>query len=430
MKNELDVSTTSKRECHEQIKDSSRVRSFSESSTLISGNQLLPNNSRIGNQNQNRMVKTVKTILSKEDTSSLKEKSHVCTNCKGHYEFHKDTSMLDGAVFRKTNNFKDSSCQTESYSEPSGKTQSYIAHTHNDQFSNKNQSENRNNTESRYLYAMSSRQPWPDFPETKLGRQDMLNLVLYKNKEIKHGSMVCSIAEEKQSSQSKQFDVSKEKTMESRDQAECSKQSQILDSKVYLSKEALQEGKQGQEIQVETMWMPSEEDSISLLSGGTEFEMGGIMKDAEMQRKDGIDESYEIGTEWIPEITNQTQATFYGASCNESSEILNFGEMQNGTSRSQPDSSAFASKGTANTQFSKVKMEQKSERKTDELFEVKLDKEFVPRSDMHVLERDLVSTDSPKYLATHSKTDSEKQVNRKYTTDKKSESKENGSRIT
>lgn len=117
------------------------------------------------------------------------------------------------------------------------------------------------------------------------------------------------------------------------------------------------------------------------------------------------------------------------ASCNESSEILNFGEMQNGTSQSQPDSSTFASKGTANTQFSKVKMEQKSERKANELFEVKLDKEFVPRSDMHVLERDLVSTDSPKYLATHSKTDSGKQVNRKYTTDKKSESKENGNQF-
>lgn len=103
--------------------------------------------------------------------------------------------------------------------------------------------------------------------------------------------------------------------------------------------------------------------------------------------------------------------------------------MQNGTSRSQPDSFTFASKGTANTQFSKVKMEQKSERKANELFEVKLDKEFVPRSDMHVLERDLVSTDSPKYLATHSKTDSGKQVNRKYTTNKKSESKENGSQF-
>lgn len=42
----------------------------------------------------------------------------------------------------------------------------------------------------------------------------------------------------------------------------------ILDSKVYLSKEKLQEGKQGQEVQVETMWMPSEteEDNISSLS--------------------------------------------------------------------------------------------------------------------------------------------------------------------
>lgn len=139
MKNELDVSTTSKRDCHEQIEDSSRVRS---------GNQLLPDNttkkSRIGNQNQNRMMKTVKTTLSKEDTSSLKEKSHVCINCKGHYEFHENTSMLDGGVFRKTNCFKDSSCQTESYSEPSGKTRRNIAYTHNDQFSNKNQSENRN----------------------------------------------------------------------------------------------------------------------------------------------------------------------------------------------------------------------------------------------------------------------------------------------
>lgn len=120
------------------------------------------------------------------------------------------------------------------------------------------------------------------------------------------------INEEKQSSQSKKFDVSKDEIMESRDQAGCSNQSQVLDSKVYLSKETLQEGKQGQEIQVETMWMPSEteEDSISLLSCGTEIEMGGIMMDAEMQRKDGIDKSYEIRMEWIPEITNQTQATF------------------------------------------------------------------------------------------------------------------------
>lgn len=37
---------------------------------------------------------------------------------------------------------------------------------------------------------MSSRQPLPDFPETKLGQQYMLNLVSYKNKKIKHGSMV------------------------------------------------------------------------------------------------------------------------------------------------------------------------------------------------------------------------------------------------
>lgn len=29
---------------------------------------------------------------------------------------------------------------------------------------------------------MSSRQPLPDFPETKLGQQDMLNLVSYKKK--------------------------------------------------------------------------------------------------------------------------------------------------------------------------------------------------------------------------------------------------------
>lgn len=50
---------------------------------------------------------------------------------------------------------------------------------------------------------MSSCQPFPDFSETKLGRKDMLNLVSDKNKENKHGSMVCSIAEEKQSSQSK-----------------------------------------------------------------------------------------------------------------------------------------------------------------------------------------------------------------------------------
>lgn len=94
--------------------------------------------------------------------------------------------MLDGAVFRKTNSFKDSSCQTESYSEPS----SSIAHTHNDKFSNKNQSENRKYTESRYLYSKSSCQPFPDFSETKLGPKDMLNLVADKNKENKHGSMV------------------------------------------------------------------------------------------------------------------------------------------------------------------------------------------------------------------------------------------------
>lgn len=176
--------------------------------------------------------------------------------------------MLDGAVFRKTNSFKDSSCQTESYSEPS----SSIAHTHNDKFSNKNQSENRKYTESRYLYSKSSCQPFPDFSETKLGPKDMLNLVSDKDKENKHGSMVFSIAEEKQSSQSKKFEI-----MENRKQAKCGNQIQILDSKLYLSKEKLQEGKQGQEVQVETMWMPSEteEDNISSLSEGIEFEMGG-----------------------------------------------------------------------------------------------------------------------------------------------------------
>lgn len=164
MKNEFDVSTTSKRECHEQIKDSSHFRSSSESKTLTSGNQLLPDNttnkSRMENQNQ-------KTILSKEDTSSSKEKSHVCSNCKDHYEFHEVTSMLDGAVFRKTNSFKNISYQTEFYFEPSGKTQSSTAHTHNDQFSNKNQSENKKYTESCYLYSMSSCQPLPDLQETK-----------------------------------------------------------------------------------------------------------------------------------------------------------------------------------------------------------------------------------------------------------------------
>lgn len=81
MRNEFDVSTTSKRECHEQIKDNLHVRSSSESKPLTSGNQLLTDNttmkSRIENQNQKRMVKTVKTILPKEDTSSSKEKSHV-----------------------------------------------------------------------------------------------------------------------------------------------------------------------------------------------------------------------------------------------------------------------------------------------------------------------------------------------------------------
>lgn len=171
---------------------------------------------------------------------------------------------------------------------------------------------------------MSSCQPFPDFSETKLGRKDMLNLVSEKNKENKHGSMVCSIAEEKQSSQSKKFDVTREEIMENREQAKCGNQIQILDSKVYLSKEKLQEGKQGQEVQVETMWMPSEteKDSISSLSGGTEFEMGGITKDGEIHRKDDIGESYEIRTEWIPENTNQTQATFYDASYNESSDFF------------------------------------------------------------------------------------------------------------
>lgn len=50
--------------------------------------------------------------------------------------------------------------------------------------------------------------------------------------------------------------------------------------------------------------------------------MGGITKDGEIQRKDDIGESYEIRTEWIPENTNQTQATFYDASYNESSDFF------------------------------------------------------------------------------------------------------------
>lgn len=58
---------------------------------MTSGNQLLPDNttkkSRMENQNQ-------KTILSKEDTSSSKEKSYVCSNCKDHYEFHEDTMKI------------------------------------------------------------------------------------------------------------------------------------------------------------------------------------------------------------------------------------------------------------------------------------------------------------------------------------------------
>lgn len=49
-----------------------------------------------------------------------------------------------------------------------------------------------------------------------------------------------SIAEEKQSSQSKKFEI-----MENRNQAKCGNQIQILDSKVYLSKEKLQERKTG-----------------------------------------------------------------------------------------------------------------------------------------------------------------------------------------
>lgn len=74
-------------------------------------------------------------------------------------------------------------------------------------------------------------------------------------------------------------------------------------------------------------------------------------------------------------------------------------------------------------------MEKKSEKKPDEHIEMKLDREVVHRRDMHVLERDMVSTDSPKYLAIHYKIDNGKQVNRKYTTDKKSKSKENGSQF-
>lgn len=52
------------------------------------------------------------------------------------------------------------------------------------------------------------------------------------------------------------------------------------------------------------MWMLSEieEDSISLLFCGIDIEMGGIMKDVEMQRKDGIDKLYEIRMEWILEM--------------------------------------------------------------------------------------------------------------------------------
>lgn len=435
MRNELDVSTTSKRECHEQIKDNLHVRSSSESKPLTSGNQLLTDNttmkSRIENQNQKRMVKTVKTIIPKEYTSSSKEKSHVCSNCKGHYEFHEDTSMLDGAVFRKTNSFKDSSCQTESYSEPSRKTQISIAHTHNDQFSNKNQSENRKYTESRSLYSMSSCQPFPDFSETNLGRKDMLNLVSDKNKENKHGSMVCSIAEEKQSSQSKKFDVTREEIMENREQAKCGNQIQILDSKVYLSKEKLQEGKQGQEVQVETMWMPSEteEDGISSLSGGTEFEMGGITKDGEIQRKDDIGESYEINMNGFQKTPIKHKPRFMMHHTMKVLILFYFREMQNETARFQPDSSTYAWQSAANTQLSKVKLEKKSERKADEPFEMKLDNEVVPQSDMHVLERDMDSTDSQKYLASHYRFDNGKQVNRKYTTDKKLESKENGSQF-
>lgn len=60
---------------------------------------------------------------------------------------------------------------------------------------------------------------------------------------------------------------------------------------------------------------------------------------------------------------------------------------------------------------------------------MKLDNEVVPQSDMHVLERDMDSTDSQKYLASHYRFDNGKQVNRKYTTDKKLERKENGSQF-
>lgn len=56
------------------------------------------------------MMKIVKIILFKEDISSLKEKSYVCINCKGYYEFYENISMFDGGVFRKINCFKDSSC--------------------------------------------------------------------------------------------------------------------------------------------------------------------------------------------------------------------------------------------------------------------------------------------------------------------------------
>lgn len=75
-------------------------------------------------------------------------------------------------------------------------------------------------------------------------------------------------------------------------------------------------------------------------------------------------------------------------------------------------------------------MEKKFERKADEPFEMKLDNKVVPQSDMHVLERDIDSTDSQKYLAFYYKFDTGKQVNRIYTTDKKSESKENGIQFT
>lgn len=67
--------------------------------------------------------------------------------------------------------------------------------------------------------------------------------------------------------------------------------------------------------------------------------------------------------------------------------FFNFGEMQNETARFQPDSSTYAWQSAANTQLSNVKLEKKSEKKADEPFEMKLDNEVVPQSDMHTGKR-------------------------------------------